>query len=296
MRYRVTHRTEYTYGSVVSSSYGELHLLPRDVPGQLCRSASVRIEPEPAELRERRDYFGNRVSYFSVLRPHTALTVTGTSEVDVQPRERAVPLLADVGWDAVRDRLRSDRAGEVLDARQFVLDSPLVMTSRGLAAYAAPSFPAGRPLADAVVDLASRIHRDFAYRPGATSVATTLDEVIERREGVCQDFAHLAIGCLRSLGLAARYVSGYLETEPPPGEPRAQGADVSHAWVSVFAPDAGWVDVDPTNDQLVDECYVVTAWGRDYGDVPPLKGVIYTEGDTNDLVVKVDVVPVEGGG
>jgi transglutaminase-like putative cysteine protease len=179
-----------------------------------------------------------------------------------------------------------------LDARQFTLESPLVCVSPAVAEYAAPSFPPGRPVLEAAADLCSRIHAGFRYRPGSTSVTTGLDEVIEGAEGVCQDFAQLAIGCFRWRGLAARYVSGYLETRPPPGRPRHQGADVSHAWVSVFVPDVGWVDIDPTNDQFVNDRYIVTAWGRDYSDVPPLKGVIFTEGTGHELEVTVDVVPV----
>ncbi|HET9257097.1 MAG TPA: transglutaminase family protein, partial [Pseudonocardiaceae bacterium] len=197
-------------------------------------------------------------------------------------------------WERVREKIQADPGDDALDARQFMLDSPLVRNSGDLAAYATESFPARRPLLEAVIDLASRIHHDFDYHPGATGVTTTIEEVLESRSGVCQDFAHVATGCLRSLGLAARYVSGYLETEPPPGQERLAGADASHAWVSVFVPGAGWVDIDPTNDQLVDDRYITTAWGRDYSDVPPLKGVIFTQAEDHDLRVTVDVVPVDG--
>jgi transglutaminase-like putative cysteine protease len=168
-----------------------------------------------------------------------------------------------------------------------------VPVSGQLAEYAAPSFPAARPVLAALRDLSTRIHRDFAYEPGVTHVSTTIEEVLERKAGVCQDFAHLAIGCLRSLGLAARYVSGYLETEPPPGMQRLAGADASHAWVSLFVPGTGWVDIDPTNDQLVNDRYITTAWGRDYADVSPLKGVIFTQGSKHNLKVTVDVIPVD---
>jgi transglutaminase-like putative cysteine protease len=162
-----------------------------------------------------------------------------------------------------------------------------------VAAYAAPSFAPGRSLLEAVAELTSRIHADFAYKPGSTSVRTTLTELLEGRTGVCQDFTHLAVGCLRSLGLAGRYVSGYLDTAPPVGQDRVVGADVSHAWPSVFVPDAGWVDFDPTNDRFVSDRYVTNAFGRDYGDVSPLKGVIYTESKKSELHVSVDVAPVE---
>jgi transglutaminase-like putative cysteine protease len=292
MTYDVVHSTRYIYESEVSASYGQVHLMPRDLPDQVCRASAVRIDPEPAGYRDRIDFFGNRATYFSIHQPHTRLTVTSTSRVDVQ--ERQVPPPAGPPWERVRDRLGASATDTELDARQFTLESPLVCLSAAVEEYAAPSFPPGRPLLEAVADLSSRIHAGFSYRPGSTSVRTGLDEILEGGQGVCQDFAQLAIGCLRSRGLAARYVSGYFETRPPPGQPRRQGADVSHAWTSVFVPDVGWVDVDPTNDQFVNDRYVVTAWGRDYSDVPPLKGVIFTQGTGHELEVTVDVVPIDG--
>jgi len=290
--YRVVHRTEYTYDSDVTSSYGELYLLPRDAPGQVCRASSVRIDPAPRDYRERVDFFGNRAAYFAVLEKHTRLTVTAESVVDVN-RPAALTLPVDQAWETIRDRLHLDPAEDAFDARGFVLRSPKVAVSSGVAAYAAESFLPGRALTEALVDLTARIHDDFTYEPGSTSVRTTLDELLECRKGVCQDFAHLAIGCLRSVGLAGRYVSGYLETVPAPGKPRLVGADVSHAWASVFVPDSGWVDLDPTNNRFVSDRYVTNAFGRDYGDVSPLKGVIYTESTKNELEVSVDVAPIE---
>ena len=292
MTYRIVHCTEYLYDSEVSSSYGELYLLPRDVPGQVCRSSEVLIEPEPHDFRPRTDFFGNRVAHFAVLEPHTRLMVTAESTVDVE-RPASVPLAADQPWEMVRDRVHLDPSADAFDARGFLLNSPKVVVSPAVIAYAAPSFPAGRPLVEALMELTSRIHGDFAYEPGATSVRTTLTELLDGRKGVCQDFTHLAVGCLRSLGLAGRYVSGYLDTAPPPGKARVVGADVSHAWPSVFVPDAGWVDFDPTNDCLVSDRYITNAYGRDYGDVSPLKGVIYTESKRHELRVSVDVVPLE---
>jgi transglutaminase-like putative cysteine protease len=289
--YDVVHTTRYTYESEVSASYGQVHLLPRELSGQVCRASAVQIDPQPADYRERSDFFGNRAAYFSIRQPHTRLTVTSTSRVDVH--ERQVPPAA-APWEQVRERLATAATDAELDARQFTLESPLVSFSPALEQYAAPSFLPGRPLLEAIADLSSRIHADFSYRPGSTSVTTGLDEVLSGAEGVCQDFAQLAIGCMRSRGLAARYVSGYLETRGPSGRPRPQGADVSHAWASVFVPDVGWVDVDPTNDQFVNDRYVVTAWGRDYSDVPPLKGVIFTESSRHELEVTVDVVPIDG--
>jgi transglutaminase-like putative cysteine protease len=290
--YRVVHRTEYTYDSEVTSSYGELYVLPRDAPGQVCRTSSVRIEPEPHDYRERIDFFGNRAAYFAVLEPHTRLTVTAESVVDVN-RPGSLLLPVDQAWEMIRDRLHLDPAEDAFAAREFVLRSPKVVVSPEVAAYAAPSFTPGRALTEALIDLTARIYNDFDYEPGSTSVRTTLTELLERRQGVCQDFAHLAVGCLRSVGLAGRYVSGYLETVPPPGKPRLVGADVSHAWASVFVPDAGWVDLDPTNNRFVSDRYVTNAFGRDYGDVSPLKGVIYTESMKNELEVSVDVAPLE---
>jgi transglutaminase-like putative cysteine protease len=248
--------------------------------------SDLTISPPAHDRRERLDFFGNRTVYFAVLAPHTRLTVTATSLVRTAPPAEPA---ADTPWEQVRDAVRTDVDS---DARQFVIDSPLVAASEQLAAFAAPSFPAGAPLVAAALDLIGRIHADFRYLPGATEVSTTTDEVLTSRTGVCQDFAHLAIGALRSLGLSARYVSGYLETRPPPGRERLVGTDESHAWISLFVPGTGWVDLDPTNDKIVDERYVTTAWGRDYTDVPPLKGVIFTEGDTHDLSVSVDVEPV----
>jgi transglutaminase-like putative cysteine protease len=289
--YRVVHRTEYSYDSPVSSSYGELYVLPRNAPGQVCHSSTVRIEPEPHDYRERIDYFGNRTAYFAVLQPHTQLTVTAESVVEVN-RPGSLLLPVDQAWETVRDRLHLDPADDAFDAREFLLHSPKVAVTPDVADYATASFPAGRPLTEALVALTSHIYDDFEYAPGSTSVRTTLSELLERRKGVCQDFAHLAVGCLRSVGLAARYVSGYLETVPPPGKPRLVGADVSHAWASVFVPDAGWVDLDPTNNRFVSDRYVTNAFGRDYGDVSPLKGVIYTESTEQDLHVSVDVAPL----
>ncbi|MGH3854318.1 MAG: transglutaminase family protein [Pseudonocardiaceae bacterium] len=298
MTYQVTHRTEYRYSSPVSSSFGEIVMLPRDLPGQVCVRSQLTIEPRPQDLRERLDFFGNRTAYFALLTPHTRLSVTVTSLVRVNGRRVELAEAGETPWERVRDRIHTspDAAvfdDAVFDARQFMLDSPLVTTSEQLAEYAAPSFPPGASILAALSDLTSRIYREFHFAPGATDVKTTIEEVLKRRAGVCQDFAHVAIGCLRSLGLAARYVSGYLETRPPPGKARVAGADVSHAWASVFVPDAGWVDIDPTNDQLVNDRYVTTAWGRDYTDVPPLKGVIFTQAEKHDLRVTVDVVPVD---
>jgi transglutaminase-like putative cysteine protease len=291
--YTITHRTEYRYSSTVNPSYSLLHLLPRDTPGQRCLSSSLVVAPEPDDHRQHLDFFGNRTDYIAIHAPHRTLTVSAESVVEVGGQHgvggaQSLSLFGQQSWEAARDRLRAT-AG---DDTQFALDSPLVVAGRAYADYAAPSFPAGRDIVEAVTDLSARIHADFEYAPGETKVDTPLDEVLERRHGVCQDFAHLGIACLRSMGLAARYVSGYLETDPPPGRPKLTGADVSHAWLSVLVPGAGWLDVDPTNDQVAGDRHVVTAYGRDYSDVAPVGGVIYTRGKTTSLKVVVDVAAV----
>jgi transglutaminase-like putative cysteine protease len=289
MSYEVTHKTEYRYKADVSDSYGQLHLLPRNLPGQRCHEAEVVIDPSPEDYRERLDYFGNRVSYLAIHRAHRTLTVTATSIVEVDDRPGELSLFGNRPWEHARDAVRNGDVLDPLDAVQYALDSPLIAAS-ALSDYARASFTPGRPLLDAATDLCHRIYVDFAYSPGSTSVTTPLAEVLAQRQGVCQDFAHVGIACLRSMGLSARYVSGYLETLPPPGRPKLMGADGSHAWLSVLVPQAGWLDLDPTNDQLVNNRYIVTAYGRDYSDVPPLSGVIYTTGKTESLRVSVDVV------
>jgi transglutaminase-like putative cysteine protease len=287
--YTVTHRTEYVYESEVTSSYGQLHLLPRDLDDQRCRATNVAVEPAPDDYRERLDFFGNRVGYVEIHSPHTDLTVTATSVVEVDERPGSLSLLCHRPWEEFRAAIRGGAVPDPVDASMYVLDTPLIEAKETYREYAAQSFTPGRELLEAVMSLCSQIHGDFAYKPGSTSVSTPLDEMFERREGVCQDFAQLGVACVRSVGLPARYVSGYLETDPPPGMPKLKGIDGSHAWLSVLVPETGWLDVDPTNNQLVTGRYIVTAYGRDYRDVPPLNGVIYTEGKTESLKVSVDV-------
>jgi transglutaminase-like putative cysteine protease len=289
MNYRIVHITHYSYARPVSLCYNEARLLPRGSLLQNCPSARLQIDPVPREYAEREDFFGNRVGYFAIQQPHEELTITATSEVAVEAQPDALERCNEVAWDQVRERLLTDQAEEALEARAFRLDSPLVDASGELARYASPSFPPGRALAEAVHELMERIYHEFVYDPEFTTVATPLAEVLKHRRGVCQDFAHLAIGCLRAQGLAARYVSGYLETQPPPGQPKLVGADASHAWFSVYIPDTGWIDFDPTNNQMPMDRHITTAWGRDYSDVTPLKGVIFGGGDEHRLSVSVDV-------
>lgn len=287
MDYRVVHRTDYHYDDDVTASYAQAHLLPRDVPGRQRALATLTVDPAPSDLRERLDVYGNRTVYFAVLWPHTRLTVTSTSEVEVSGPGAPPPGPA---WEAVRNRFAQELDADTVDAIEFTLESPHISMSAPLTTYAGVSFPPGRPVVEAALDLMHRIHVDFGYEPGSTSLSTTLDALLEKRQGVCQDFAHLLVGALRAKGLAARYVSGYVETTPPPGRARLQGADASHAWASLYVPEHGWVDLDPTNDSLVDERFVITAWGRDYSDVAPLTGVIFTDAKETTMSVAVDVV------
>jgi transglutaminase-like putative cysteine protease len=245
----------------------------------------VQVDPEPDLVSERVDFHGNRSLYVEVRTSHTQLIVQSSSLVEVTRDAANLSILDDRPWDEAVVA----GGGSWLET-EFLLPSPQVPALAEVRAYAERVFTAGRALGEAVGALVSSIHRDFAYTPGATSVHSTMPELLRRREGVCQDFAHLAVGCLRAVGVPARYVSGYLETEPPPGSRRLEGADASHAWFSVLLPELGWVDLDPTNDQPVDARYVVTAWGRDYSDVPPLKGVIFTEGVSSRMNVAVDVI------
>jgi transglutaminase-like putative cysteine protease len=239
------------------------------------------------------DYFGNQVHYFAIEAQHREFTVTARSEVELLPSAYIAPE-STRAWEEVRDRARRVPDGEALDASQFVYDSPLVAASPELAAFGGESFAAGRPWMEAVLDLTSRIHREMVYDPTATSVGTSPATVLRTRRGVCQDFAHLQIGCLRAVGLPARYVSGYLQTTPSDGQPRLVGADASHAWLAAWCPGLGWIDVDPTNNVVPCWDHVTVAWGRDYGDVCPIKGV-FVGGGQHEMQVSVEVRPAKKG-
>jgi transglutaminase-like putative cysteine protease len=291
MNYRVTHSTRYTYSKSVGVCWNEACLLPRETAQQKCLSSTLKIEPMPTDVRERKDFFGNRLSHFSIQRPHEQLLVTAVSEVSVAPPADLFRADNQCSWESVQECLSSSSNHKALEALPFLHDSPLIKVCPQLAAYARPSFPASRLLADAVSDLMQRIHHDFAYQPGVTTIATPLTEVMTTRRGVCQDFAHIGIGCLRAVGLAARYVSGYIETLPPPGQPRLVGADASHAWFSVYAPDVGWIDFDPTNNQRPVEQHITVAWGRDFSDVSPLRGIALG-GGKHKVSVSVDVARI----
>jgi len=286
VKYEVVHRTRYEYDAPVTVSYAQVHQLPWDVDGQTCLRRSITASPLPEHQRERVDYFGNPVAFLSIDEPHDELIVTSSCLVDTTGRAVEFGPVADRPWEQYTVESQAD-----LVAVDFSLDSPLVAATARLADLASESFTPGRSLAEATSGLSSLIHRSFHFKPGSTDVTTTIDEVFDLGEGVCQDFAHVMIGCLRSVGIPAGYVSGYLETVPPPGKERLTGVDRTHAWVSVYLGDGNWVGIDPTNDQLAGPRYITTARGRDYSDVPPLKGVIYTDAEESTLTVEVDVVP-----
>lgn len=290
MRYRVTHTTTYAYEEIVSIGHNEVRLEPRSTPRQRRPVTALAIEPMPAVIATELDYFGNPTTFFTVQEPHSRMVLTATSDLELSaPREpEPEPTLA---WEDLRASLRTDFSPVGLAAFQMSFDSPLVPCAPEFAAYAAGSFRPGQPIVEAVLDLTHRIHADFTYEPGATSVATPVRDVLERRRGVCQDFAHVQIACLRSLGLSARYVSGYLHTRPAAGRPRLVGADASHAWVAVYCGADGWLDVDPTNDRVATDQHLTLAWGRDYADVAPIKGVILGGGE-HTVEVGVDVEPL----
>ncbi len=289
MKFRVRHTTRYRYGAPVSLCHNVAHLRPRATATQSCHSSQLNVMPAPAHVHAWEDLFGNLQDAFSIQQPHSELSVTALSEVEVVSAGDLLISAFPIAWEQALDHLREASDPRVLEARQFRLESNFVEFSPGIMEYAAPSFAAGRPLLEAVHDLMQRIHRDFTYDPHFSNIATPLYQVLEHRRGVCQDFAHLAIACLRAQGLAARYVSGYLETLPPPGEKKQVGADASHAWFSVYVPHQGWVDFDPTNDQIPADRHITVAWGRDYADVAPLKGVVFGGGEGHQLEVAVDV-------
>ena len=285
------HVTTYAYEETASVCYNELRLLPRETPRQTLHAAAIAVVPRPALQADEVDWFGNRVTFLTVQEPHGRLTITATSEVTVAAAAPPAPLDTPA-WESVRDAVAAERSAAGLRALETTLPSPCVRWDDGVRGLAAAAFPPARPILDGALALMHRIHAEFAYDREATTVSTPVEEVLRERRGVCQDFAHLVIAALRALGLPARYVSGYLVTKPPPGQPKLQGADASHAWLAVLVPGFGWIDLDPTNDMIPSDEHVSVAWGRDYGDVSPVKGVVLGGGD-HVMTVGVDVEPVE---
>ncbi|MET0900291.1 MAG: transglutaminase family protein [Mycobacterium sp.] len=290
--YKITHQTKYRYSDVVTSSYGRGFLTPRESPRQHCLSYELEIDPGADDSSVSRDGYGNLCSYFHVTERHRALNVTARSVVEVYA---PAPELYAAGAATQSWELARPTGPEGALAAEFTLDLMTPEITDDVRAYAAPSFLPGRRLIDVLTDLSGRIFEDFTYRSGSTTVSTKVAEVLEEREGVCQDFARLAIACLRANGLAASYVSGYLATDPPPGKERMVGVDATHAWAAVWTPQGDWLGMDPTNDQMIDERYIVVGWGRDYADVPPLRGIIYTDSESSVIDVAVDVAPYTSG-
>lgn len=287
----VCHETSYRYSSRVDMAQHLAWLRPLESERQKTEAFALSIVPEPSQLAADTDHFGNTRHRFALVLPHEELHVISESHVLLSPRENAPDLGQSPPWEQVQASLRYQASGTFAPASEYLFASPFIPRHPQLADYARRSFPAGRPLLQGTQDLMRRIFEDFTYASDSTDVNTPVLTAFTARRGVCQDFAHIMIGALRGLGLPARYVSGYLLTEPPPGQPRLQGADASHAWVSVWCPVLGWVEFDPTNNLLPDAHHVVLGYGRDYGDVPPLKGVIRGGGE-HVLKVGVSVVPI----
>ena len=289
-RYSVAHRTYYAYTEGVLLCHNELRLQPPAFSFQHVARTQIEIQPNPAIRSERTDIFGNRVTYFSIQENHRELDITANNELEIERREYPEPS-STRPWEEARRRVGDPVAGHDLERHPYILDSPYVMRSQALADFALPSFPAGRPVLEALLELMTRIYTEFRYVPGATTLHTPLSKILREKKGVCQDFTHIAIGALRSLNLPARYVSGYIETRPAEGA--LVGADASHAWFSVFVPELGWVDFDPTNNHMPRDQHIVLAVGRDYGDVTPIKGVSMG-GGKQTLKVSVSVQRLDG--
>ena len=291
MRYRVAHSTEYHYSAQVINGHTVAHLRPRDTPTQTVLTSEVWTDPVADHVEEHLDSFGNHVSYRAVEQVHDRLVVTGLCEVELSTAERP---RSSPPWEEVRSSVATEAGEDGLLARMCSVGSRHVTPTSDLARFASWSFLPDRPFHEAVIDLSHRIFTDFVFDPGFSDVSTPLGDVLAYRRGVCQDFAHLAIGAIRSLGLPARYVSGYIENEPPPGTAKLVGADASHAWCSVYVPGHGWFDVDPTNDQAPPMSHVTVGWGRDYADVAPVRGVVFGSPATQELSVSVEVSRVGG--
>lgn len=293
IRYQINHTTAYHYSETVSVCHNEAYLIPRNSPYQNSLSHRLLIAPTPSVMNERVDYFGNVATCFSFNEGYRLLKIKSISRVEMLKRVLPAPA-ASPAWAEVINHVQTETSDAALDAFQFLFASPRIPLLPELSSYALDSFTPQRPIVEALQELTGRIFKEFTFNPAATTVTTDVREVFQRKEGVCQDFAHLQIACLRSIGLPARYVSGYLLTRPPPGQPRLIGADASHAWVSVYCgQELGWVDVDPTNNLYADLEHITVAWGRDYSDVCPVKGV-YTGGGKATMNVEVTVSPLSG--
>ncbi|WP_447968496.1 transglutaminase family protein [Nitrospira sp. M1] len=289
--YQVSHKTTFTYTQPVAISHHILRLLPRVHPRQQTLRSTVLVEPAPSVHSEGVDFYGNPMMYLTIQEPHTQLVVSASSRIDVHLAE-CMSLETSRPWDQVVSDLQTLHEPAIQEAQQFLYNSPYVISNDATYDYVQQCFPPGRPMLAGVMELTSQIYHEFRYEGGVTDVSTPVDEVLEKKRGVCQDFAHLEIALLRSLGLPARYISGYLLTHPPEGKEKLAGADASHAWLSVWCPDFGWIDFDPTNNMIPGDEHITLAWGRDYGDVSPINGFMVGGGE-HTVSVAVDVSPVE---
>jgi transglutaminase-like putative cysteine protease len=288
MYHTITHKTDYTYPDAVSLCHNIVRLTPRSTNKQFCKKSEIIIIPQPDVLLEYEDFFGNKLVYFAIEKEHKKLSVHVISEIEkITATEENQPQNNPVAWEEVC-KLTTTIAASIIDVKQFIAATPMTMADEAITAYAILSFPPGKSLFEGSKNLMTRIFTDFTFESGFTTISTPLSVVMKERKGVCQDFAHLAIACLRSLGLPARYVSGYIETIPPPGVEKLVGVDASHAWFSVYIPGSDWVDFDPTNNLLPSDQHITIGWGRDYADITPLKGVIMSSG-RHELKVSVNV-------
>ena len=290
-RYRVVHETHYQYQSTVSLSQQYLHLTPRSFAFQETESHLIWLDPALNDGKDGLDYFGTHTRHVSITLPHDSLLVHAESTVALRARPGLAQIVGTLPWESVRDMMGKERSAATLEACRYLYASPHVTLFPALEAYARRSYTPARPQLDAALDLTQRIFDEFEFDDRATEISTPLEQVLRGRRGVCQDFAQLMIGCLRSIGLPARYVSGYILTHPPPGKPRLVGADASHAWVSVYCPALGWVDFDPTNRCLVQHEHITLGWGRDFSDVTPMRGIVLGGGQQK-LEVQVTVTPL----
>jgi len=287
MIYSISHRTKYTYNEQVSLCQNIAKLFPRNTDNQICIKSEIKIDPEPDVVNEYEDYFGNKSVYFSLQKAHEELTVTVNSLIEKHQDELEISLYDQLSWELVKGMLYEPKQ-EYFEARQFIQETAMTSSNQAIVDYTLKSFIKGRPFIEASENLMQRIFKDFKFQPGFTTITTPPSEVMNHKKGVCQDFAHLALACIRSLGLPARYVSGYIETIPPKGKEKLVGTDASHAWFSIFVPNIGWVDFDPTNNMTPSQKHITIGWGRDYRDIVPLKGVIFSSG-SHKLSVEVDV-------
>jgi transglutaminase-like putative cysteine protease len=288
MNYKVIHTTTYNYSETVSFCHNIARLIPRNTDKQILKNVKVSIDPLPTILKEYEDFFGNKMVYFTIEQDHKKLTVKVVSEIEKQSVDSLeFGLYSNTSWEEVQQQIQQTKP-EYIDARQYRYETRMTTANGPIATYASQSFLPGRSMLEATKDLMHRIYFDFKFQSGFTTIATPLSVVMKERKGVCQDFAHLAIACIRSMGLPARYVSGYIETIPPAGVEKLVGVDASHAWFAVFIPHVGWLDFDPTNNQIPGNQHITIGWGRDYSDIAPLNGVILSSG-THKMTVSVDV-------